>query len=741
MSMSNRVQTVGDQIVSASDLIARQDYFIAIRRALILPFPLIMMGALALLVRYSPFKLTEKAAPETWLPLIYQTCDLINAATFGIAALVVLSGFSAALTHLHNKKSLLTAANPAITTTVTLCCFVLIAAPTDGRGLESVISMSRGLLTATITATISSTLFLKLLKYRYFRLPVRTLSHDPLVGDVFGSLPAACITILIFASIKTALIYAGATSIIDNLNAVLSAPFQGVESNLVFALIYEVAAQMLWFLGLHGPGMLYAVAEQTLVPAAMANHAAVAQNLAPEHIFTSEFFVCFARIGGSGSTLCLIIAMITCSTSPAGRRFALMALIPALCNINEPLLFGIPLILNPIFAIPFLLVPIIQIIIGYFAIVLDLMPMTSHPTIWTTPAILSGYMATGSIAGSAVQGISLVVGALVYFPFVRLNEQLCIRRNKRVLGSLLNSSTRSPLHHASPQLMGQFDEEGRMAIAIADQLQTALKTKSGLFLEYQPQIDIRQKRVVGVEALLRWEHPHYGRIAPPIIIALAEDLGIVDQVGCLVLEIACEQRVQWSKELDDDVVVSVNVAPGQLTEKNFDLKVLEILSRFGLPAHLLELEITETTALLPEMHSIHSLARLREAGVKIALDDFGMGHTSLHYLRLLPLDVVKIDRSLTEANSINEQIVKSIQELSASLNIATIVEGVEKDEQVNKFALHGCDVFQGYLFSPPLAADEIVPFAQSIGFASQDLEIYQDLFLAERKPPLRKALP
>ena len=142
-----------------------------------------------------------------------------------------------------------------------------------------------------------------------------------------------------------------------------------------------------------------------------------------------------------------------------------------------------------------------------------------------------------------------------------------------------------------------------------------------------------------------------------------------------------------------------------------------------------------------KLHSIHSLARLREAGVKIALDDFGMGHTSLHYLRLLPLDVVKIDRSLTEANSINEQIVKSIQELSASLNITTIVEGVEKDEQVNKFALHGCDVFQGYLFSPPLAADEIVPFAQSIGFASQDLEIYQDLFLAERKPPLRKALP
>ncbi len=708
-------RTLSDRIVGLSDWLTRLDYFVAIRRGFILPFPLIMIGALALLVKHSPFHILESTIPDRWQSFLVKTLDLIIAGTFGIAALVVLIGFATILSQLHNKKPDRIIANPIVTVTVVLCCYLVLAAPAMGGDLSAAMSLSRGLLTATLTASLAGTIYLKILEVRWFRLPVTGLTHDPLVGDVFVSLPAAAITIIIFAGAKAALILGGNADILQSINTLISAPFKGAELGLPFAIAYETAAQVLWFFGLHGTSTLHVVSEQSFVPATIENHALVANGLPPQHIVSTQLIHLFARFGGAGSTLSLILVMLFASKSTTNKRFALIALLPAMFNINEPLLFGIPIILNPIFAIPFILVPVCQIIIGYLAMSLDLMPLTSYPIAWTTPALISGYLVTGSIAGSVVQLVGLAVGCVIYYPFLRLMEQLSTRRNQHVLGNLMKASTLNPLQGQAMRLIGQLDEEGRMARALADQLQRSLRGKTDLFLEYQPQVDIKKKRVIGVEGLLRWEHPHFGRIAPPITVALAEDLGVINQLGYRVLEIACEQRVKWSERLPHDLLISVNVAPRQLSEKDFDIRVLEILDKVGLSPKLLELEITESTALLPEMHSIDCLTRLRDAGVKIALDDFGMGYTSLHYLRLLPLDVVKIDRSLTIANSVNEQIVKSIQELTASLNISTIIEGVESDEQVETFAALGCSVFQGYLFSRPLSADQIVPFVDNIG--------------------------
>lgn len=134
--------------------------------------------------------------------------------------------------------------------------------------------------------------------------------------------------------------------------------------------------------------------------------------------------------------------------------------------------------------------------------------------------------------------------------------------------------------------------------------------------------------------------------------------------------------------------------------------MIDLLRGEGLQPAVLELEITESTVLLPGANAIDNLKRLREAGVKVALDDFGMGHTSLHYLRELPLDTVKIDRSLADvtAGSVNEHIVRSIAGLSRTLNISTVVEGVETERQLTRLSALGCDRFQGYLFSRPLAA-------------------------------------
>lgn len=245
-----------------------------------------------------------------------------------------------------------------------------------------------------------------------------------------------------------------------------------------------------------------------------------------------------------------------------------------------------------------------------------------------------------------------------------------------------------------------------MAVALASDLEDAIRKPGQIFLEFQPQLDCRTGRVFGAEALLRWQHPVLGRVAPPLVVALADEIGRMDALGLRILSLACRQRAAWRNVLPDDFVVAVNLSPRQLEDHDFHHRVIDLLRGEGLQPAVLELEITESTVLLPGANAIDNLKRLREAGVKVALDDFGMGHTSLHYLRELPLDTVKIDRSLADvtAGSVNEHIVRSIAGLSRTLNISTVVEGVETERQLTRLFALGCDRFQGYFFSRPLAA-------------------------------------
>jgi len=215
-----------------------------------------------------------------------------------------------------------------------------------------------------------------------------------------------------------------------------------------------------------------------------------------------------------------------------------------------------------------------------------------------------------------------------------------------------------------------------------------------------------------VEALLRWNHPIYGSIAPPIAIALAEDTARINQLGLFILTEACEQRAAWKDSVPANLTMSVNVSPKQLQDPEFADKVMVILRKTELEPELLELEITESSMLEPDAHVLEMLRQLQEYGIRVAIDDFGMGHASLRYLRAFPVNTIKIDRSLTEgaAGDVNEQIVRSVLELSRSLNIAAVVEGVELYEQLQRFTTMGCTTFQGYYFSKPLTGEKCLAF-------------------------------
>ena len=221
---------------------------------------------------------------------------------------------------------------------------------------------------------------------------------------------------------------------------------------------------------------------------------------------------------------------------------------------------------------------------------------------------------------------------------------------------------------------------------------------------YQMQVDSRAKRPVGVEALLRWRHPQRGLVSPTEFIPIAEETGLIVDIGRWVLEQACQQGAAWNRELGQTLRISVNVAPQQFQRGQLVDEVRKVLADSGLPAAQLELEITEGS-LMGEIESVAgTLQKLKALGVTLAVDDFGTGYSSLSYLKRLPIDRLKIDRSFvadTPNDSEDKAIVRTIIGMTENLELSVIAEGVEREDQMHFLDAEGCVELQGYLFSHP----------------------------------------
>ncbi|MBR1129633.1 bifunctional diguanylate cyclase/phosphodiesterase [Bradyrhizobium iriomotense] len=223
---------------------------------------------------------------------------------------------------------------------------------------------------------------------------------------------------------------------------------------------------------------------------------------------------------------------------------------------------------------------------------------------------------------------------------------------------------------------------------------------------YQPIRDVASGRVVAFEALLRWNHPQRGLIAPISFIPLAEETGLIVQLGEFVLRSACTDAASWP----DDIDVAVNLSPVQFKSPNLIASVTAALAASGLQARRLELEITESVLLQNSEATLTTLHELRAMGVRISLDDFGTGYSSLSYLRSFPFDKIKIDRSFVSELATREDsmaIIRAVTGLGRSLGIVTTAEGVENDAQLELLRREGCTQAQGYLFSKPRPASEV----------------------------------
>ncbi len=259
----------------------------------------------------------------------------------------------------------------------------------------------------------------------------------------------------------------------------------------------------------------------------------------------------------------------------------------------------------------------------------------------------------------------------------------------------------------------EMNERVNERLAVENSLRRAIERKEFL-LHYQPRIDLASRMIVGMEALLRWQHPEWGLVAPERFIPLAEETGLIVPIGEWVLRTACAQNRAWQDAGLPPVTVSVNLSARQFKQEDLPKSVSHILGETRLRAEHLEMELTESIVMHNAEAAIQTLKRLKALGVQLSVDDFGTGYSSLSYLTSLPIDGLKIDqsfvRSITQNGNGNGTVLaRAIISLGHSLNLRVIAEGVETDEQLKVLEQYHCDEVQGFHFSKPLPSGECVP--------------------------------
>jgi EAL domain-containing protein (putative c-di-GMP-specific phosphodiesterase class I) len=253
-----------------------------------------------------------------------------------------------------------------------------------------------------------------------------------------------------------------------------------------------------------------------------------------------------------------------------------------------------------------------------------------------------------------------------------------------------------------------LNEESLLKLEKESALRRAIDNQE-FVLYYQPQIDTNSRKMIGVEALLRWQHPSQGLISPIEFLEVAEDSGLIVEIGKWVFKTACQQACNWHQAGAKQLRVAINVSNRQINDNNFIQMLDEVLAETKVDPKLIQLEITEETVINNE-RVVNVINEISKRGIRVAFDDFGTGNSSLNYLRMVPIDQLKIDRSFIKNinhNKNDEVIIRAILSIANDLELDVIAEGVETNDQLQFLSKYNCHEIQGYYFSKPLAAEDV----------------------------------
>ena len=693
-----------DKFFDLVDKINHIPVLMAVRQGLALTIPIMIVGSLATFINFVPIPayqdFMQNAFGENWRNLGI----FMQQATFSIVALVINLAVGYSLATYHSAKHQII--HPVMGALVSLAGLMAISNLGDS---PSNVFAASGIFIALFTAIVATQLYVLLCQVPYLRINLHSNAADRFLHVAVTTLIPFAITVGIFALVNIFFQMAGVENIHEAMYASMANIFRSSNSQLWNAVAVQFLIHISWFFGIHGNNAFNPVLREYFVPGFEKNVALVAEGLAPTEILTNVSFNAFVNLGGAGATLCLIAAIFIGARRSNTRRVVTVGLLPSLINVNEIVIFGVPVALNFYLLIPFIMAPITLTVTSYLAMAMGLVPLTVESVRWTTPILLSGYEATGGhISGSILQLFNLIVGTLIYLPFIRMHEHSLSRDNKRRLGELTKVVNNIDELRRTV-LLDRSDVTGNMARALAQDLKVALHSKE-LELHYQPLVN-KDKKVFCAEALLRWNHSKLGRIAPPVVVLIADESGQIHELGMWIFRTAIT-ALRGFRDSGVEINMSINITPSQLDDPALVEKVIAIVDELGVKSQWIDIEVTEQMA-LGGLDRMQVLTEFREAGFHVALDDFGMGHGSLTYLKDLNMDILKIDGAIIrdlETNPSCRDIIATIAKLGESMNMMVIAEFVENEEQRNILLELGCRHYQGYLYSPALPYYEALDY-------------------------------
>lgn len=684
---------------------------IAISQGLTLMIPFMLMGSFSVLLISLPIE-----AYQSFMFHLFGTgwtvvLQNLYAATFGILSLSIVMTVSNQYITDASKKTKSTA-DPIIGSVLALACFVaLLGITSDTFSMDSL--GTTGLFLAVLTSAVAARLYIWLSACKGLSLSVFTDGVNPVFNSALKAIYPAAFTLIPFVLVGTLFQSIGQATINHWVSENLLSLFERAGDTLPAALLFTGVIHLFWFMGIHGNNMLDFVSQNLYTPAALENHSVFILGGDPTLILTKPFFDTFVLMGGAGTTLCLLVAIFIWSDKSNMKRHGFMALLPSLFNINELVLFGIPVVMNPIYLIPFLGVPLVITVVSYSAIAFGLVPYTHQSVEWTTPILLSGYLVTGSVAGSLLQLVNLTVGVAIYKPFLIYSEKISSQRDLVHYQQLVDVFKETEQAGFTQWFSRRSSITGNVARVLITELELAIKANE-LTMHYQPQFDV-EYHIIGLESLLRWRHSRYGYIYPPLILALAEEGELTETLSKWIIDRVMSDSLQLHQLGYKTMISSINLSAKQLESEAVINWIFERIDTHHLSVEQITIEITEHLALSNDPRIHDALTRINDFGIPLAMDDFGMGHSSLMYLKSHTFDTIKLDGSLVRdivGNTISQEIVSSIDYLSQSLGFKILAEYVESEEQKSKLFDLGCSYYQGYLFSAALSFEDLIRFLE-----------------------------
>ena len=684
--------------------VADSKALLSIRSGLVSMLPVLLLGSFAVVLRSLPIPAYLKFIYTFQDGVIFKFFSLIYNGTLGILSIyftITISRSYERLCHPGHSEN-----NGAMITS--LICFVIFSGVLQENVEVSVLGVSGGF-TAVLCALVGSALYCAIDERMVKSLKLYTDGANHEFHKALFTLIPMVVVVSLFALVNRIIVACfEVTTVQALLSLSLRTLFARLGTNLGSMLIFSALSNLLWFFGIHGGDLLAPVTMHVWYPAMEINQQLIESGAQATEIYTQTFYDVFVAMGGSGCTISLLLAILLFSRRRSNRSLAKFSVIPMLINVNEIMLFGLPIVLNPIMFIPFVLVGVVLVLVSTAAMRLGLVPLAVNTVQWTTPPLLGGYIATGSIAGSLLQLFNILLGTLIYWPFVRLYDREKGRDVRRRMNQLVSVLKESEQKNQPAELLALQSQAGDVARDLAEKIQYRLKHQLPV-VYYQPQFN-NLNECVGAEALLRWEDPTYGMLYPPLLVKLAAESGILEQLEEGVFLSVMRDMERLQRILGEGNRVSVNVTGYTIQTGEFEEFLTRLAAQYPEYVKCIYIEITEQMALHFDDVFTGRLDRIRNMGFALAIDDFSMGNTSIKYLQTSVFNQVKLDGALSRDildNPRSREIIASIAALTNTFGIAVLAEYVETTQQKNALEEVGCCLYQGYLYSPAVPLEEL----------------------------------